>query len=169
MPRSLTSRARLARAIHMVAEKAPLAPSPTRGRQSRQHPAVVGLCAEALRMPFEQLCEWRPTGWGRTRVWWTPVQSTVRRLETGNRVDRRPCGNASWAGKYRRLSRLAGETTCCGLIVRCPSLPALRPGRGVLCRNEGAVARGRRGRGAAHADDGRYVMQLRDTLPTFLS
>jgi dTDP-glucose 4,6-dehydratase len=61
----------LARAILLVSEKAPLGaiynagpPEPTSIRR------VVGLCADALGMPFEQLCEMAPDRLGQDSRYW---------------------------------------------------------------------------------------------------
>ncbi|HWM67943.1 MAG TPA: NAD-dependent epimerase/dehydratase family protein, partial [Steroidobacteraceae bacterium] len=61
----------LARAIHLVAEKAPL------GKIYNAGPAeptsirrVVELCADALGMPFEQLCEMAPDRLGQDSRYW---------------------------------------------------------------------------------------------------
>ena len=61
----------LARAIHLVAEKAPLGTiynaGPAKPTSIRR---VVELCAEALGMPFEQLCEMAPDRLGQDSRYW---------------------------------------------------------------------------------------------------
>jgi dTDP-glucose 4,6-dehydratase len=69
----------LARAIHLVSEKAPLGkiynagpPEPTSIRR------VVELCAEALGMPFEQLCEMAPDRLGQDSRYWLDSSAIKR-------------------------------------------------------------------------------------------
>lgn len=69
----------LARAIHLVAEKAPLGtiynagpPQPTSIRR------VVELCADALGMPFERLCEMAPDRLGQDSRYWLDSSAIKR-------------------------------------------------------------------------------------------
>jgi dTDP-glucose 4,6-dehydratase len=71
----------LARAIHLVSEKAPL------GKIYNAGPAeptsirrVVELCAEALGMPFEQLCELAPDRLGQDSRYWLDSSAIKRDL-----------------------------------------------------------------------------------------
>ena len=77
----LHPRARSGRAIHLVAEKAPL------GKIYNAGPAeptsirrVVELCAEALGMPFEQLCEMAPDRLGQDSRYWLDSSAIKRDL-----------------------------------------------------------------------------------------
>ena len=61
----------LARAIHLVAEKAPLGTIYNAGpAEPTSIRRVVELCAEALGMPFEQLCEMAPDRLGQDSRYW---------------------------------------------------------------------------------------------------
>jgi dTDP-glucose 4,6-dehydratase len=61
----------LGRAIHLVAEKAPLGTVYNAGpAEPTSIKRVVELCAEALGMPFEQLCEMAPDRLGQDSRYW---------------------------------------------------------------------------------------------------
>jgi dTDP-glucose 4,6-dehydratase len=61
----------LARAIHLVSEKAPLGTIYNAGpAEPTSIRRVVELCAEALGMPFEQLCEMAPDRLGQDSRYW---------------------------------------------------------------------------------------------------
>lgn len=69
----------LARAIHMVAEKAPLGTIYNAGpAEPTSIRRVVELCAEALGMPFEQLCEMAPDRLGQDSRYWLDSSAIYR-------------------------------------------------------------------------------------------
>lgn len=69
----------LARAIHLVAEKAPLGTIYNAGpAQPTSIRRVVELCAEALGMPFEQLCEMAPDRLGQDSRYWLDSSAIKR-------------------------------------------------------------------------------------------
>ena len=71
----------LGRAIHLVAEKAPLGAIYNAGpAQPTSIRRVVELCAEALGMPFEQLCEMAPDRLGQDSRSWLDASATQRDL-----------------------------------------------------------------------------------------
>ena len=71
----------LGRAIHLVAEKAPLGAIYNAGpAQPTSIRRVVELCAEALGMPFEQLCEMAPDRLGQDSRYWLDSSAIKRDL-----------------------------------------------------------------------------------------
>jgi len=69
----------LARAIHMVAEKAPLGTIYNAGpAEPTSIRRVVELCAEALNIPFEQLCEMAPERLGQDSRYWLDSSAIKR-------------------------------------------------------------------------------------------
>ena len=93
----------LARAIHLVAEKAPV------GRIYNAGPAqptsikrVVELCAEALGMPFEQLCEMAPDRLGQDSRYWLDSSAIKRDVGWEPRIDWQEglAEMAVWGRKY---------------------------------------------------------------------
>jgi dTDP-glucose 4,6-dehydratase len=93
----------LARAIHLVSEKAPLGtiynagpPEPTSIRR------VVELCAEALRMPFEQLCEMAPDRLGQDSRYWLDSSAIKRDVGWEPRVGWQEglAEMVAWARRY---------------------------------------------------------------------
>lgn len=69
----------LARAIHLVAEKAPLGTIYNAGpAEPTSIRRVVELCAEALGMPFEQLCEMAPERLGQDSRYWLDSSAIKR-------------------------------------------------------------------------------------------
>lgn len=69
----------LARAIHLVAEKAPLGTIYNAGpAQPTSIRKVVELCAEALGIPFEQLCEMAPDRLGQDSRYWLDSSAIKR-------------------------------------------------------------------------------------------
>jgi dTDP-glucose 4,6-dehydratase len=69
----------LARAIHLVAEKAPLGTIYNAGpREPTSIRRVVELCAEALGMPFENLCEMAPDRLGQDSRYWLDSSAIKR-------------------------------------------------------------------------------------------
>jgi dTDP-glucose 4,6-dehydratase len=69
----------LGRAIHLVAEKAPLGTIYNAGpREPTSIKRVVELCAEALGMPFEQLCEMAPDRLGQDSRYWLDSSAIKR-------------------------------------------------------------------------------------------
>ena len=69
----------LGRAIHLVAEKAPLGTIYNAGpAQPTSIRRVVELCAEALGMPFEQLCEMAPDRLGQDSRYWLDSSAIKR-------------------------------------------------------------------------------------------
>jgi len=69
----------LARAIHLVSEKAPLGTIYNAGpAQPTSIRRVVELCAEALGMPFEQLCEMAPDRLGQDSRYWLDSSAIQR-------------------------------------------------------------------------------------------
>jgi dTDP-glucose 4,6-dehydratase len=93
----------LARAIHMVAEKAPLGiiynAGPAEPTSIRR---VVELCAEALGMPFGQLCEMAPDRLGQDSRYW--LDSSAIRRDVGWKPEigwtEGLAEMASWGRKY---------------------------------------------------------------------
>jgi len=72
----------LGRAIHLVAEKAPLGTVYNAGpKEPTSIRRVVELCAEALGMPFEQLCEMAPDRLGQDSRYW--LDSSAIRKDVG--------------------------------------------------------------------------------------
>jgi dTDP-glucose 4,6-dehydratase len=71
----------LARAIHLVAEKAPLGAIYNAGpAEPTSIRRVVELCAEALGMPFEELCEMAPDRLGQDSRYWLDSSAIKRDL-----------------------------------------------------------------------------------------
>lgn len=69
----------LARAIHLVAEKAPLGTIYNAGpAEPTSIRRVVELCADALGMPFEQLCEMAPDRLGQDSRYWLDSSAIKR-------------------------------------------------------------------------------------------
>jgi len=69
----------LGRAIHLVAEKAPLGTTYNAGpAEPTSIRRVVELCAEALGMPFEQLCEMAPERLGQDSRYWLDSSAIKR-------------------------------------------------------------------------------------------
>lgn len=69
----------LARAIHLVSEKAPLGTIYNAGSaEPTSIRRVVELCAEALGMPFEQLCEMAPDRLGQDSRYWLDSSAIKR-------------------------------------------------------------------------------------------
>lgn len=93
----------LARAIHLVSEKAPLGaiynagpPEPTSIRR------VVELCAEALGMPFEQLCEMAPDRLGQDSRYWLDSSAIYKDVGWKPEIDWADglAETADWGRKY---------------------------------------------------------------------
>lgn len=69
----------LARAIHLVAEKAPIGAIYNAGpAEPTSIRRVVELCAQALGMPFEQLCEMAPDRLGQDSRYWLDSNAIYR-------------------------------------------------------------------------------------------
>jgi dTDP-glucose 4,6-dehydratase len=78
----------LGRAIHLVAEKAPLGTIYNAGpAQPTSIRRVVELCAEALGMPFEQLCEMAPDRLGQDSRYWLDSSAIKRDVGWEPQID----------------------------------------------------------------------------------
>ena len=78
----------LGRAIHLVAEKAPIGKIYNAGpAQPTSIRKVVELCAEALGMPFEQVCEMAPDRLGQDSRYWLDSSAIKRDIGWEPQVD----------------------------------------------------------------------------------
>jgi dTDP-glucose 4,6-dehydratase len=78
----------LGRAIHLVAEKAPLGTTYNAGpAEPTSIKRVVELCAEALGMPFEQLCEMAPDRLGQDSRYWLDSSAIKRDVGWEPQID----------------------------------------------------------------------------------
>jgi dTDP-glucose 4,6-dehydratase len=93
----------LARAIHMVSEKAPLGTIYNAGpAEPTSIRRVVELCAEALGMPFEQLCEMAPDRLGQDSRYWLDSSAIYRDVGWNPEIDWTEglAEMVSWGRKY---------------------------------------------------------------------
>jgi dTDP-glucose 4,6-dehydratase len=93
----------LARAIHMVSEKAPLGTIYNAGpAEPTSIRRVVELCAEALGMPFEQLCEMAPDRLGQDSRYWLDSSAIYRDVGWKPEIDWTEglAEMVSWGRKY---------------------------------------------------------------------
>src|SRR6476660_1685782 len=93
----------LGRAIHLVAEKAPLGAIYNAGpAQPTSIRRVVELCAEALGMPFEQLCEMAPDRLGQDSRYWLDSSAIKRDVGWEPQIEWKegPAEMLTWGKKY---------------------------------------------------------------------
>jgi dTDP-glucose 4,6-dehydratase len=93
----------LGRAIHLVAEKAPLGTTYNAGpAQPTSIRRVVELCAEALGMPFEQLCEMAPDRLGQDSRYWLDSGAIKRDVGWEPQIDWKEglAEMVTWGRKY---------------------------------------------------------------------
>ena len=93
----------LARAIHMVSEKAPLGTIYNAGpAQPTSIRRVVELCADAMGMPFEQLCEMAPDRLGQDSRYWLDSSAIYRDVGWKPEIDWSTglAEMVSWGRKY---------------------------------------------------------------------
>jgi len=93
----------LGRAIHLVAEKAPLGTTYNAGpAQPTSIRRVVELCAEALGMPFEQLCEMAPDRLGQDSRYWLDSSAIKRDVGWEPRIEWKEglAEMVAWGRKY---------------------------------------------------------------------
>lgn len=94
----------LARAIHLVVEKAPLGVTYNAGpTEPTSIKRVVELCAEALGMPFEQLCEIAPDRLGQDSRYWLDSSAIKRDVGWEPQIDwQKGLGEmVEWGERYK--------------------------------------------------------------------